>query len=59
MRLLNQLISKITTYATDNVVVLGDFNMVPDPGVDRLSPGAGSSSELISWAEASNLINVW
>lgn len=58
-RLLNQLVSKIATYATDNVVILGDFNLAPDPGVDRLSPGAGSSSELLSWAEASNLTDVW
>lgn len=59
MRLLNQLISKIAAFATDNVVILGDLNLVPNSGVDRLSPVAGSSSELLFWAEAFNLTDVW
>lgn len=33
--------------------------MVPDPGMDRLSGGAGTPSELSARAEASNLTDVW
>lgn len=43
---LYQLVSKISQYATDNVLLLGDFNMVPDPGVDRLSQSSGSAIDL-------------
>lgn len=59
MRLLNQLITKIVAYSTDNVVILGNFNKVPDPGMDRLSTGVCIPSELFAWVEASNLTDVW
>lgn len=59
IRVLNQIISKIAAFGTDNVVILGDFNLVPDPTMDRLTSGTGSPSELSSWAEASNLTDVW
>lgn len=34
---LYQVVSKVLQYATDNILLLGDFNMVPDPEMDRLS----------------------
>lgn len=58
-RLLNQLVAKVVTYSTDNVLIFGDFNMVLDAGMDRLSPVVGAPSELAVWAEASNFTDVW
>lgn len=43
---LYQLVSKLSQCATDNILLLGHFNMIPDPGMDRLSQTSSSATEL-------------
>lgn len=38
---------------------MGTFNIVPDPGMDRLSSGGQSNDDLTSWAEAFGLTDAW
>lgn len=40
-------------------MILGYFQMAPYPGMDRLSTGVCTPSELSAWMEASNLTDVW
>lgn len=54
-----QLVSKISQYATDNVLLLGDLNMVPDLGMDRLAQSSSSATALKAWVEAFNFTDVW
>lgn len=59
MALLNQITSKIAELANDNMILLGDFNMVPDLGMDRMSTSGHSHSGLAEWAELYGLTDVW
>lgn len=36
-------------FATDNVVLLGDFNLVPDSGIDRLTAAGSLHLGLAAW----------
>lgn len=56
--LLNQLTSKIADFVNDNNVILGDFNLVPDPNIDRLSTSGNSHSGLVEWEETYGLTDV-
>lgn len=52
LQVLNQITAKITEFSTENVILLGDFNLVPDARLDRLlarPPGAGA------WADTYGL----
>lgn len=46
--ILHKITSLVATYGTDNVIVMGDFNMPPDPGVDRLSSTGGPLTDLMA-----------
>lgn len=46
-------------YATDNILIFGDFNVAPDPGLYRLSQTSSSDTDLASWVEASNFTDVY
>lgn len=48
LSLLHQITSKIAALANDNMAILGDFNMVPDLNVDRMSASGYSHSFWVS-----------
>lgn len=57
--LLKLLIPLLSMYSTDNLIFAGDFNMVPNPSMDRLSQGAGVDSPLSKWVSLYGLTDVW
>lgn len=59
LQLLNQITAKIAELASDHVVMLGDFNMTPDSGMDRLAAAGPHYSGLGTWAETFGLTDVW
>lgn len=42
---LTAITAKLTKYLMDNVLLLGDFNMVMDPGMDSLHPDSSTAGE--------------
>lgn len=46
LMLLNQITRKMAEFVSDNTVILGDFNLVPDPGMDRMS---SVGSPVLDW----------
>lgn len=57
--LLNQIPSKMVEFASDNTVILGHFNLVPDSGIDRMSSMGQSCSGLVAWVDTYGLTGVW
>lgn len=58
LSLLIRLTSKIAEFANDNIPILGDFNLVPGPTIDRMSMSGNSHSGLVEWAETYGLTDV-
>lgn len=58
LSLLNQIMTKITEFAIDNTVILGDFNLVPKWGMDRIAAVGPLYSGLAAWAETYGLMDV-
>lgn len=56
---LNQITGKMADFASDNNVILGDFNLVPDPDLDRLTPAGHHCPGLAEWAGTYGLTDVW
>lgn len=54
-KLLHRLSSLIAKYAMDNVLLMGDFDLPPNPELDCLSSVGGSTSDLSAWAETYGL----
>lgn len=46
---LNLITAKIAEFSTENVILLGDFNLVPDSGLDRLLATGTTSQGLATW----------
>lgn len=57
--LLKGLVPIIATYATDNIIIVGDFNMLPSPALDKLASGIVADSPLSKWASLYGLTDVW
>lgn len=57
--LLNQITSKMAEFASDNNVIRGDFNLVPDSGIDWLMSVGHPCSGLAEWADPYGLTDVW
>lgn len=53
------LLQKITTiiaqFPTDNVILTGDFNITPNPSLDKMSPDPATDSALTRWAQVLGL----
>lgn len=59
LQILNQITAKIAEFSTENVVILGDFNLVPDAGLDRLTPTGATSQGLAEWAATYGMFDLW
>lgn len=59
LQVLNQITAKIAEFSTENVVLLGDFNLVPDAGIDRMTPSGTSRGGLADWADTYGLFDLW
>lgn len=59
LQVLNQITTKIAEFSTENVVILGDFNLVPDIAMDRLTPSGTSHRGLTDWADTYGLCDIW
>lgn len=57
--LLHKLTSLIAQFHTDNVILAGDFNIPPNPSLDKLSPDSATDSALSRWAGVFELEDVW
>lgn len=57
--LLKCLIPILSSFATDNIIIAEDFNMFPNPSLDRLVSGAATDSALSKWASLYGLADVW
>lgn len=51
--------SKIAGFQSDNIAILGDFNMAPNPEMDRMSSTGHSHPGLADWAELYGLMDAW
>lgn len=58
-KLLHRLSFLIAKYATDNVILMGDFNMPPNPEMDLFTSVGGSTSDLSAWVETYRLTVLW
>lgn len=56
LTILNKITSKLAEFAADHMILLGDFNVAPDPTLDRM---AAASSALQTWADTYGLTDVW
>lgn len=59
LSLLKQITSKMAEFASDNSMILGDFNLVPDLAMDRLTFVGHPCSGLAEWANTYGLTDVW
>lgn len=50
LSLLHKIITLISQFPTDNLVLAGEFNIPPNPSLDRLSPDPATDSALSRWA---------
>lgn len=57
--LLQKLITLIAQFSTDNVILTGDFNVPPNPSMDKLTPDSATDSTLSRWARVFGLEDVW
>lgn len=57
--LLKALVPIMSTYATDNIIVAGDFNMLLSPSLDKLVTSTAVGSPLSCWASLYILMDVW
>lgn len=48
IKLHQKLISLVANFSTDNVIVMGDFNMAPDPEMDRFTSSEGEGGWISS-----------
>lgn len=58
-RVLNLISGGLARFSPDNVVLMGDFNLVPDSGLDRSSVGGTARHDLANWADTYGLVDVW
>lgn len=57
--LLQKIITLIAQFPTDNVILTGDFNIPPNPSLDKLSPDPATDSTLFRWSQTMGLEDVW
>lgn len=51
LKLLNQIMAKVAEFNTDNIIILRDFNLVPDLGINRLAADGSSHLSLATWVD--------
>lgn len=56
---LHKITKFIASCSTNNVILAGDFYMLPCPNLDRLTPGHGCGVPLSKWASTFDLTDVW
>lgn len=59
LKLLNLITAKLAQFPSDNVVLMGDFNLVPDPSMDRCAATGTTRQGLAAWADTYGLTDVW
>lgn len=59
LKLLHKITQLMAIFFTDNVVLAGDFNIVPCPNLDRLTLDMAVDSLLSRWASTFDLTDVW
>lgn len=59
LHVLNQITGKIAEFHTENVLLLGDFNLVPDESLDRLSTAGTTRQGLSDWADTYGFYDIW
>lgn len=57
--LLKSFIPILARYPTDNLIIAGDFNMVQNPSLDRLTSVNNNDSPLQHWASLYGLTDIW
>lgn len=55
----NTIVSLLAQFPMDNVILAGDFNIPPNPSLDRLSADSATDSALSRWARLFGLEDVW
>lgn len=52
-------LAKLASFPKDSVLIIGDFNMILDPGWYRMSSVVSTNSDLIAWADTFQLVEIW
>lgn len=59
LKLLNLISGELAQFPPDNVVPMGDFNLVPDSDMDRCAAVGTTRHGLAEWAKTYGLTDVW
>lgn len=59
LHILHRITATFANFSTDNIIIMGDFNMPLDPELARLATVSGALSQLSAWAEAYGFTDVW
>lgn len=59
LKFLNLISAKLAQFPSDNVVLMGDFNLVPDSGMDRCAIVGTTRQGLVAWADRYGPTDVW